>query len=573
MAAYPSRHNNGCATSFHKDVTACMSSRPLPHWYRKLLGLCGIFLAVGVLPHVIPGPPLVLYESWPSRAQQRALLINEYGLDRSVPVQYAIWLRRTMTGHWGHSRFHYRPVFPETLHAMTFTLVLILWVALVCLVCIVVWSGLQWRILPSCRPPWHAKSLVIAAVFPTFLVAIVLHDIAVWQFGWFRLANPLHFKLSHLLNPLAMLLPSCVLAVPPLLVWHSCGQGASRGPASTLGERLSARWRSFCQLFYPLLASFLLEMLLVEHVMALPGLGRLGIEALKRRDFPLLQGFLLWGGVLYLVLSLILELGAGLTKRTPVEPQQHSVRPASPQSIRLGLYGGMWGLLVLLALAICTAQLLPYDPTEIHRYDQLLRPGSRYVLGTDFLGRDVLSRTLQGFRSALPRVLLLTLLIGSVAGGIHWLARWLPKACRLPGVGMLALFDALPPFLLAFMVFLVVEHRSRPLETTLTLACLPIAGQLIAYRASLPLQYMKLSYLAAHLLLLELIFFFLNLSPESLTPTWGSDIRLGMHYNHINVWLVIAPALAFTWSRYIFYHLGMYASLRTTYDVQEVSLA
>jgi peptide/nickel transport system permease protein len=550
-----------------------MSIRLPPYWYRKLLGLCGIFLAVGFLPHVIPGSPLVLYESWPSRAQQRALLINEYGLDHSVPIQYAIWLRRTITGHWGHSRFHYRPVFSETLQATSFTLVLILWVALACLVCIVVLSGIHRMILWSCRPLWHAKSLVIAAVFPTFLVAIVLHDIAVWQFGWFRLANPLHFNLSHLLNPIAMLLPAGILAVPPLLIWYSCGQGTIQGLTSTLGERLPARWRCFCQFFHPLLASFLLEMLLVEHVMALPGLGRLGIEALKRRDFPLLQGFMLWGGGLYLVLSLILELGAGLTKRTAVDTQRYSVCPAPPQSIRLGLYGGMWGLLVLLALTICTAQLLPYDPTEIHRYDQLLRPGSRYVLGTDFLGRDVLSRTVQGFRSALPRVLLLTLLTGSVAGGIYWFARWLPGALRLSSASTLALFDSLPPFLLAFMVFLIVEHRPRPLEITLALACLPIAGQLMAYRASLPLQYIKLSYLAAHLLLLELTFFFLNLSPESLTPTWGSDIRLGMHYNHINVWLVIAPALAFTWSRYIFYHLGMYASLRTTYDVQEVSLA
>ena len=548
-----------------------MPIRLPPYWYRKLLGLCGIFLAVGFLPHVIPGSPLALYESWPSRAQQRALLINEYGLDHSVPVQYAIWLRRTMTGHWGHSRFHYRPVFSETLQATSFTLVLILWVALVCLVCIVVLSGIHRMILRSCRPLWHAKSLAIAAVFPTFLVAIVLHDIAVWQFGWFRLANPLHFKLSHLLNPIAMLLPACVLAVPPLLVWYSCGQSTSQ--ESTLGERLPARWRDFCQFFYPLLASFLLEMLLVEHVMALPGLGRLGIEALKRRDFPLLQGFMLWGGALYFMLGLVLELGAGLTKQMAVETQQYSVRPASAQSIRLGLYGGMWGLSVLLALTICTAQLLPYDPTEIHRYDQLLRPGSRYVLGTDFLGRDVLSRTLQGFRSALPRVLLLTLLTGSVAGGMYWFARRLPGAWRLPSASIVALFDALPPFLLAFMVFLVVEHRPRPLETTLALACLPIAGQLMAYRASLPLQYTKLSYLTAHLLLLELTFFFLNLSPESLTPTWGSDIRLGMHYNHINVWLVIAPALAFTWSRYIFYYLGMSASLRMMCDVQEVSLA
>jgi ABC-type dipeptide/oligopeptide/nickel transport system permease subunit len=74
------------------------------------------------------------------------------------------------------------------------------------------------------------------------------------------------------------------------------------------------------------------------------------------------------------------------------------------------------------------------------------------------------------------------------------------------------------------------------------------------------------------MLFLHLIFLFLNLSPESLTPTWGSDIRLGMHYNHINMWLVIAPGLAFTWSRYTFQYLGMYASLRTTDDAGKLVL-
>jgi ABC-type dipeptide/oligopeptide/nickel transport system permease subunit len=230
----------------------------------------------------------------------------------------------------------------------------------------------------------------------------------------------------------------------------------------------------------------------------------------------------------------------------------------------------MCGLVLLLILATCTAQLQPYDPTEIHRYDQLMQPGYRYVLGTDFLGRDVLSRTLQGFQSALPRIFFLTLLTGIVTWGIQWLAHGFAKFCRIAGNSILALFNALPPFLLAFMVFLVVEHRLRPLEITLAIACLPIAGQLMTHPTSLSHQCATLSHLAAHLLLLELTFFFLNLSPESLTPTWGSDIRLGMHYNHLNMWLVIAPTLAFTWSRYIFHYVGLYTTFRTVGDAQMI---
>lgn len=549
-----------------------MAIRPSLYWCRLLLSLCGIFLLVGLLPHVIPGSPLALYESWPSPASQRTFLINEYGLDRSVPVQYAIWLQRTFTGHWGHSRFYHRPVFPEMLRATGFTLSLLVWVAAVCLVSMMGLWGLHRLFPPIRRAHAQLRLLTIAAVFPSFLVAIVVHDIAIWQVGWLRVATPLQFQPSHLLNPMAMLLPACVLAVAPLLVWYSCSAATSYHPAGAPDEPRLARQGGFCQLFHPLLGSFLLEVLLVEHVMALPGLGRLGIEALKRRDFPLVQGFILLAGLLYLVLRLLCELRAGYAKRSVVHRLSSTVRPPLPNSTRLWLYGGMWGVLVLLALAAWTAQLLPYDPTEIHRFDQLLRPGYRYVLGTDFLGRDVLSRTLQGFHSAIPRIFLLTILTGSIAWGGQWLAHQLSGPWRTAGTSLLALLNALPPFLLAFMVFLVVEQRPRPLEITLAFACLPIAGQLMAYPTLFSRQCVQLSCLAAHMLFLHLIFLFLNLSPESLTPTWGSDIRLGMHYNHINMWLVIAPSLAFTWSRYIFQYLGMYAALRTTDDAEGVVL-
>ena len=70
--------------------------------------------------------------------------------------------------------------------------------------------------------------------------------------------------------------------------------------------------------------------------------------------------------------------------------------------------------------------LLRYDPMEIHSHDQFLAPGYRYTLGTDFLGRDVLSRTVKGFRSSIPRVLFLTVLIG----GVSWLASAVPVDCE-----------------------------------------------------------------------------------------------------------------------------------------------
>src|SRR5713101_441391 len=93
---------------------------------------------------------------------------------------------------------------------------------------------------------------------------------------------------------------------------------------------------------------------------------------------------------------------------------------------------------------------------EIHSRDQFLAPGYRYALGTDFLGRDVLSRTVKGFRSSIPRVVALTVIIG----GVSWFV--LNGKWRIQGLlslwwrAGLALLHGIPSFVLAFMVFIVV---------------------------------------------------------------------------------------------------------------------
>jgi ABC-type dipeptide/oligopeptide/nickel transport system permease subunit len=204
---------------------------------------------------------------------------------------------------------------------------------------------------------------------------------------------------------------------------------------------------------------------------------------------------------------------------------------------------------------------------EIHSRDQFLAPGYRYALGTDFLGRDVLSRTVKGFRSSIPRVVVLTVIIG----GVSWLVlngkRRIQVLLSLWWRAGLALLQGIPAFVLAFMVFVVFEHHSWALDIALTVACLPIAAQLMTENTT-PLQRVaRCAQLGGLVLLLEVTFYFLNLNTESFTPTWGGDLRHGMHYGHINIWMVLAPTLAVAWSRYSFHQLH-YGVPRQRYSVR-----
>lgn len=62
---------------------------------------------------------------------------------------------------------------------------------------------------------------------------------------------------------------------------------------------------------------------------------------------------------------------------------------------------GLSVLLPIILVAILGETVAPYDPTETHVADRFARPGGEYILGTDHLGRDLLSRIILGGRTSL----------------------------------------------------------------------------------------------------------------------------------------------------------------------------
>ena len=534
-----------------------MSVHRFRYWSLKILSLWGLALIAFLLPHLLPGSPLTLYEPWPNDPVLRARLVAAYGFDRPLAVQYLVWMRRVSSGQWGYSRFYQRAVFTDILRAAGLSVVFLLWTVVAYALWRILIYGID-RVLRCFRLSLSfGKQLVWLEAIPKFLVAIVVHNLAVWRLGWTSLLPIGLFTPSHYLNPLVMLLPASVLALVPLSLWYAHAQTVACVQHATVWERWLLSVRRHCLLVRPLLGYLFMEACLTEHVFGLPGLGRFGIDALRRRDFPAIQGFILGAGILYVLLLLVLDWGTGQRS------QPRSLATPSPEGwrYRQTLYGAAWGVIVLVALVIWAPHLHLHDPTEIHTYDQLLWPNARYILGTDFLGRDVFSRTVEGFRTSMPRIGYSIGFIVIASGLFFGLKQLLPVALQQAWRNSLACFEALPTFLLGLLTFLVVERHGWPLEVVLTVSCLPLACQMTLVATSLFYRLAALAYLAELMLLLDVSFFYLNLSPEPLSPTWGGDLRIGTNYSHLNIWLLLAPALAVTWSRYIFHRLGIHNPL------------
>jgi ABC-type dipeptide/oligopeptide/nickel transport system permease subunit len=140
-------------------------------------------------------------------------------------------------------------------------------------------------------------------------------------------------------------------------------------------------------------------------------------------------------------------------------------------------------ILSILTLAALFAPLIsPYDPIEQHRGAELLQPGGLYSLGTDQLGRDVLSRLIWGARNSLV-VGVLTVLIGAAIGvssGLlaGYLGGWLDAV-------IMRVYDAVlafPGILLAILIIAVVGPGQTTVAYALAIGSTPGYARLMRSR-------------------------------------------------------------------------------------------
>jgi peptide/nickel transport system permease protein len=145
-----------------------------------------------------------------------------------------------------------------------------------------------------------------------------------------------------------------------------------------------------------------------------------------------------------------------VSRRTPYLPAHVAARSAAP---RLGLLrrnpAGMVGALILASLvlaAVAAPALAPYDPLAIDVTNSLASPSWVHLLGTDHLGRDMLSRLLYGGRTSLlaaglvvAAVTLIGVAVGAVAG---FFGGWLDEII----MRLVDILLAFPSFILALVV-------------------------------------------------------------------------------------------------------------------------
>jgi peptide/nickel transport system permease protein len=296
---------------------------------QRLLAIGPVMLVVAtvtfVLMHLAPGDPASVIAGPYASADDVARLRQQLGLDEPLLVQLGRWYWRLLQGDLGQSIFLRRPVVEAILDRAEPTLLL---TSLATLVAVLI--GVPAGIVAARRHGGVVDQAVmllalLGTSIPNFLLGLFLMLVfAVWL-GWVPVAGYVALDVAPWRTVRSLLMPAFALGVVQAALIARITRSAMldvlreqfilAGRAKGLDERGVVYKHALKNAFVPILtvigisfAVLLGGAVVIEQVFNIPGVGRLIIQAVLRRDYPVVQGVILVVGGIYVLLNLVVDL-------------------------------------------------------------------------------------------------------------------------------------------------------------------------------------------------------------------------------------------------------------------------
>lgn len=284
-----------------------------------------VSIAVFLLIRSIPGDPAEIMLGEGADPTAVASFRAELGLDRSVPVQFALWAERALHGDLGRSIFLNQPVGSLVWDRLKLSASIIL-IAVGIATAISVCAGLYaaWR--QNRAGDIAVVSLATLGVsLPSFWIGLLLLLVFGIKLGWLPVVGYVSFSDDPSRAWQYLVLPIVTLVIVEVGVLTRMARSSAveilrleyitHARAKGLSERAVLFRHALPNAFAPTLTlvgivtgTLLGGIAVIETVFTLPGLGRLIIEAIYARDYPVIQGCLLVIAIAYVLVNLIVDL-------------------------------------------------------------------------------------------------------------------------------------------------------------------------------------------------------------------------------------------------------------------------
>jgi peptide/nickel transport system permease protein len=284
-----------------------------------------VAVAVFLMMRLIPGDPAQLMLGDAASAEEVQALRRSMGLEDALPLQFLHWSGAVLAGDFGRSITNGEAVLPLILSRFGVTAVIVL---------LAVGLATLFAVPLGMLAAWKQNRLTDLVVvgfatlmlsIPSFWLGLILLLVFGVKLGWLPVVGFVGFGENPAVAAGYVVLPVATLVLVEVGVLTRMARAAtidvlrldyiSHARAKGLSEFTVMRRHALPNAFAPtltlvglVLGNLLGGIAVIETVFTLPGLGRLLVEAIFQRDYPVVQGVMLFVAAIYVVVNLLVDL-------------------------------------------------------------------------------------------------------------------------------------------------------------------------------------------------------------------------------------------------------------------------
>ena len=296
---------------------------------RRILQLIPVLFGISVLifavMKMIPGDVISGILGVEATPELRAQLAAKYGLDRPYIVQYLDWIVGVLHGDLGESIRTSAPILPEILSRFKVIAELTIMAAVISW-CIAIPLGVLAAVKRNTFADRFVRVFALLGVsVPGFALSILLILVLSLAFNYFPPLGYVGFFEDPLRNLQIMILPAAILGVSisgsVMRMTRSSVLEVLRQDfiktvrAKGASERVAIFKHALRNALIPIITligmqigSLLGGAVIVEQIFSLPGLGQMTLTGINQRDYPVVQGCVLFIAFVYVLVNLVTDL-------------------------------------------------------------------------------------------------------------------------------------------------------------------------------------------------------------------------------------------------------------------------
>ena len=283
--------------------------------------LLGVIIITFVLMYIIPGDPVVsmVGERYSEETVQR--LRQELHLDDPLPLQFLRYVGNVLQGNFGNSFITGEPVVALIIEKFPNTMMLAI-TAMFFAILIGLTAGIMSSVRPGSFMDRGIMVLALAGISaPVFWVGLILVLVVGVMLQWLP---PTGFGgIEYLILP-ALTLGLRSAAYLARLTRATMLDVLSHDYIRTARSKGLPEWKVFIKHAFPNtlipvitiigtdFGSYLSGAVLTESIFGWPGIGRLALEAIMKRDFPVIQGTVLFMAIMFVLMNVLVDLLYGV---------------------------------------------------------------------------------------------------------------------------------------------------------------------------------------------------------------------------------------------------------------------